>query len=154
MQLIHLTTILYMYRDYTLSNRWGLAPLSTNAVTTLSWQCRHAYISGVLPSCVQYIHVADTTTQCTHVQCSTYYTRLMHAYCKSRNFNGHFNLMNEKDVKLFDLRMRTYTRSSCTSSLDFYRGFEALPGPAGQVLPRLLLLLALFDQLQSIHNYV
>ena len=38
----------------------------------------------------------------------------------------------------FDSRMRTYARSSCASELDFDRGFEALPGPAGRVLSRLL----------------
>ena len=52
--------------------------------------------------------------------------------------------------------MRTYARSACASELDFDRGFEALPGsaPAGGALLRLLLLLALIDQLRSINDYL
>ena len=60
---------------------------------------------------------------------------------KSRNFNGHFNLTNgkkfviKKDVNVIRFahaHLRTIIVRTCASSLDFDRGFVALPGPAGR----------------------
>ena len=66
-------------------------------------------------------------------------TQALKQYCKSRNFNGHFNLTNENNSKYVKvIRFAHAHLHTIIVRDDFDRGFEALPGPAGRVLPRLL----------------